>query len=531
MGRPELRGLPIGDTVIPTDDSTFRLLVEQSPDGHFILVDGVFTYLNAAALRMFGWEDSPPSRLSVLDVIHPADHERCRRNILLRQSGALRGATPYRGVRRDGDTFPIEVHTAPLGSGGGAALHGIVRDISDRQQVEDALLRTEHSGMLGRLAAGTAHDLNNLLTVIQANAEVIERSEEDAGAQAALKRILAAVRRGEQHVNQMHELGIVHAPDQQPVPLHVNALVEDVLNLTRSRWKNEAERAGVRYEISWEPGNAPPVALVPGDLRAAVVAMVFNGLDAMPSGGRLTLRTGQNEDGQTTISVEDEGAESDDSTLDDLTNLLFTTQPGQKVGLGLYLVRRVAEEAGGSLELDSLPGEGSNFVLLLPPSKEQPELPERPLSFGGVDTRSVPTVPDVPRPKTVGGRRILIVDDQADLVQVLQTILETKGFEVDIALRARDGLEHVDAVKYSVILTDLGMPDMSGWEFAASARKLQPKTPLVLMTGWAAEIDPSRLEREGIHALLPKPFRGQELLDVIAGALESRRQAAQLEPR
>jgi len=180
------------------------------------------------------------------------------------------------------------------------------------------------------------------------------------------------------------------------------------------------------------------------------------------------------------------------------------------------------------LEFDSNPGAGSGASIFLPPSSSVPDGVEPPSQFADGESRSIPTVVGPVRPKTVGGRRILIVDDQADLVQVLQAILESKGFEVDFALRAREGLDYVESIKYSVILTDLGMPDMSGWEFAADARRIQPKTPLVLMTGWAAEVQRERLEEEGIHALLPKPFRGEQLLSVIADAMESRRRSNQV---
>jgi PAS domain S-box-containing protein len=520
----------IGDPVNPTDDSTFRHLVEQAPDGHFILVDGVFTYLNSAASRMFGWGDDPPEGLSVLEVIHPDDHERCQRNILLRQSGALRGATAYRGLRRNGELFPIEVHTVPMGSGGSVALHGIIRDLSDRKEMEDALVRTEQSALISRLVAGASHDLNNLLAIIQASADVLERGALDPDAAAAVERIQKAVRRSGRKVAQMKDLGLAHIEDQDPEPLYINSLIDGVLSLTRARWKDEAERAGIRYEISWNPGAPPPVRGCSGDLQAALVALVFNAIEAMPTGGRLTIETGLTAEGEVSIRVQDEGKGIEEPTLEDLSDVFYTTQPGRKIGLGLHLVRRVAEEAGGRLELLSKLGEGSVFTLVLPASDEVPAAPEAPLRFVGVDTCSLPTVPEPARPRTVGGRRILVVDDQADLLQVLRAILEEKGFEVDAALSAREGLAFVDSIKYSVILTDLGMPDMSGWEFAAEAKKRQPRTPVILMTGWGAEVDEQRLRDEGIYALLPKPFGGKQLLDLLADAFESRRQASQAPP-
>ena len=322
-----------------TDDSTFRLLVEQSPDGHIILVDGVFTYLNAAAIRMFGWESDPPLGLTVLDVIDPVDHDRCKRNILLRQSGVLRGANRYTGVRRDGETFPIEVHTAALGSGGGAGLHGMVRDISDRQRMEDILDRSQRSGMVSRLVAGAAHDLNNLLAVIQSNAELLTRQDGGEQSAAAVERILAAVGRSEQKVAQMHELGAAVLEGGDLEVLHVNALVEDVLELTRSRWRDEADLEGISYRVSWEPGEVAPVEVVSTDLRAALVALVLRALDAMPEGGALSLSTVPAEDGWVSVRVSDSGERVPSLLADEATEEPWTVDDSSALGLGLSVVR------------------------------------------------------------------------------------------------------------------------------------------------------------------------------------------------
>jgi len=240
----------------------------------------------------------------------------------------------------------------------------------------------------------------------------------------------------------------------------------------------------------------------------------------------LTLETGATAEGECHITVIDEGDGVEEPTVDELSDVFGAIQPGGKVGLGLHLVRRVAEAAGGRLEVSRKENGDSSFGLILPPSDDSPTDPETTLRFVDGDGRAA-AVPNSVRPKTSGARRLLVVDDQADLVQVLRTILEQKGFEVDVALRGRDGLAFVEALKYSAILTDLGMPDMSGWDFTAKAKKAQPKTPIILMTGWAASIDEQRLKDEGVYALLPKPFRGKELLDLLADALESRRLASQ----
>jgi len=392
----------------------------------------------------------------------------------------------------------------------------------DRENLEElaaALVRTEQSSLIARLVVGATHDLSNLLTVIQASADLLARSATDAESVAALQRIDKSVERAGRKLVQMKGLGLAHVADELPAPLHVNPLLDEVLSLTRARWKDEAERAGVRYQVRWHPGKVAPVRAGRADLQAALVALVFNALEAMPKGGLLTFETGMTPTGTVAITVRDEGVGMADPNVHDLSDVFYTTHPGRKVGLGLHLVRRVAEESGGRLEIVSEVGEGSVCTLFLPPSNEAPENPEDSLRFPGPDTRSVPTVAGPMPADLPSGPRLLVVDDQADILQVLTAILEAKGYEVDAVLRARDGLSLADQAEYSVILTDLGMPDMSGWEFAAEVREKQPKTPVILMTGWGAEVDEQRLSDEGIFALLPKPFGGKDLLLLLNEAL------------
>ena len=189
------------------DDSTFRLLVEESPDGHFILEDGEFTYLNSAALRMFGWDEDLPTPLAVTKFVDPRDHPRLERNILLRQSGSLQGPVVYRARHRSGEIFAVEVHSVALGVGTTRTLHGTVRDVSERQVMEAELSRQGQSDMTSRLVGGTAHDLNNLLAVVQASAELLEEDSLSEGARAAVTRILDSVQDSKVKIHQLTELG------------------------------------------------------------------------------------------------------------------------------------------------------------------------------------------------------------------------------------------------------------------------------------------------------------------------------------
>lgn len=503
------------------DDGIFRFLVEHSPDGHFIVLDERFAYLNPAALAMFGYSLQEFHGLSVPDILDPSEHDRCRRNMALRAEDKLKGATTYLARRSDGTTFPIEVHGASLDFGGRRGLHGVIRDITSRRKMEDRLERLERSHLAGRLASGIAHDFNNLLAVIQANSEAVQRQlPEDQDVQAAMKRIAVAVRRGTEKVRHVRQIGGGASGGEGFRPLHVNPIVEDIIDLTRARWRDEAEAAGIHYDVRWEPGQPPACEGSVADLRAALVALVFNAMEAMPGGGPLGIRTGKSPSGGALIEVEDAGEGISASNLPRLTDAFFTTRSDRQMGLGLHLVQSVMARHGGRLEVDSAKGRGARFSLHLPAPAKLPSKPAPAPRVELLERTRLPTAEGAPRPRTRGGRSVLLVDDQPDLVQVIVSTLEERGFSVDAALNGKDAVAFAEASRYSVVLTDLAMPDMSGWEVSERIAQIQPKTPILLMTGWTADVEDERLEQHGIHGLLPKPFRADQLFEAIREALE-----------
>jgi signal transduction histidine kinase/ActR/RegA family two-component response regulator len=435
----------------------------------------------------------------------------------------LKGATSYLARRKDGSTFPIEVHAAPLDWEGRRGLFGVIRDITSRRKMEERLERLERSNLVTRLASGIAHDFNNLLAVIQSNTEVAQKESGNRTVLEALQRIRAAVQRGSEKVGHIRQMGTTREGGDEMRPLYLNPLVEEVLELTRARWADEAQANGVAYEVDWQPGLPAPTLASPSDLRAALVALVFNAIEAMPRGGRITLRTFADPDGNSVVTVRDEGEGIAPQDLPKLTDAFFTTRSDRQMGLGLHLVQQVLQRHEGRLEVDSDLGRGSAFALVLPRSAEAPSEPPPPPRDDIGKPRGEATVPERERPKTRGGRSVLLIDDQADLLQVVRTILEGKGFSVDTALSGREGVAMAEKTKYSAVLTDLGMPDITGWEVTQRVREQQPDTPVVLMTGWAADIDAERLKEHRVDALLAKPFRTDQLLATVQQVLEKKK--------
>ncbi len=495
-----------------SSDSTFRFLVEHSPDGHFLLVDGLIEYLNPAGLEMFGRDPSEFGTLRVQDVVHPSDHERVVNNVALRASGVLRGATTFLAQHKDGTTFPIEVHAVPAGVGGREGLHGVMRDITNRRKMEERLEKMERSSLISRLSAGIAHDFNNLLAIMLTNTEVALREVETTPVRDALKHIRSAGLRGSDKVRQIQAMGGTNRPTEEFRPLYLNPIVDEVLELTEPRWRDEAESRGITYSINWVPGTAPPVAGSAQDIRGALIALIFNAMEAMPTGGDIVIRATRMPSGDALVIVRDHGEGITEENFERITDPFFTTRGDREMGLGLHLVEQVLERHAGRLEVDSEPGRGSSFALVLPASSEAPAEPPAPPRE---EMTSLSSFSAMAAPAPPGARRVLLIDDQADLVTVVETILRAQGWHVDTALNGREGLALAEQRTHAIVLTDLGMPDLSGWEVAQRMAELQPETPVILMTGWAAEIDEARLEDQGITALLPKPFRTEALLKLV----------------
>jgi PAS domain S-box-containing protein len=495
-----------------SSDSTFRFLVEHSPDGHFLLIDGVIDYLNPAGLQMFGRTAEELGSLRLEDLVHASDRERVSSNVELRKSGVLRGATTFLAQRTDGSTFPIEVHAVPAGVGGRSGLHGVMRDITNRRKMEERLKKMERAGLVSRLASGIAHDFNNLLAIMLTNTEVALREAESSPVREALRHIRSAGLRGSDKVRQIQAMGGTNRPTEEFRPLYLNPIVEEVLELTEPRWRGEAESRGIRYTLDWQPGQPPPVAGSAQDLRGALIALVFNAMESMPRGGEIVIRSGRTTAGEALLTVRDFGEGVAEADFKKITDPFFTTRSDREMGLGLHLVEQVLDRHSGRLEVDSEIGRGSSFALVLPPSLDAPaEMPAPPRE----ELNSLSSFSSMAAPAPPGARSVLLIDDQADLVQVVETILRAQGWHVDTALNGRDGLAIAERGHHSIVLTDLGMPDISGWEVAQRMAELQPDTPVILMTGWAAEIDESRLEEQGITALLPKPFRTEALLKLV----------------
>jgi GAF domain-containing protein/CheY-like chemotaxis protein len=446
------------------------------------------------------------------DVVMPAE---MRRHV---EQGGLRAvlAVPLRAKRQiigvvgvadpAGRRF-TEAEVALLGTFADQAavalensrLYGDLRSaLSTVEESQQRIVQGERLRALGEMAGGVAHDFNNFLAIITGRAESLVAEASDPELRRQLRVILKVALDAGQTVRRIGDFTRMRrARPFQPVDLR--QIVEEVVEVTRSRWKDEPQARGIAYEMTLAPDATPPMAGDPSELREALTNIVFNAIDAMPEGGRLGLRTGVADD-HVFCALTDTGIGMHEDVRQRIFDPFFTTKGERGTGLGLSVVYGIVTRHGGEVQVQSAPGRGSTFTLRFPRAAEP--LP------------AAPAVPVVPAPRT---GRILVIDDEEEIASAMGELLRRDGHEVVVCHDGRSGLAQFEAAPFDLVLTDLGMPGISGWEVSRRVKACRPGTPVAMVTGWGDQIDPARTPE--VDHLLAKPFKRAEIRAVVAAAL------------
>jgi signal transduction histidine kinase len=382
-------------------------------------------------------------------------------------------------------------------------------EVAAREAAQLRAARAERLQALGQLAAGIAHDFNNVLQSVAAAAGLIDRHPGDLAAVRRWVRIATeASARGAAISRRLLAFG--RRGDLSPGPIDGGVLLEDMREMFR-------HTLGPAIEVVLlVPTGLPMLLADRGQLETVLVNLAANARDAMPDGGRLTLqaaaetvtaRPGASPAGLAAgeyvrITVADTGTGMDAVTLQRAAEPFFTTKgPGHGTGLGLPMARGFAEQSGGAFDLSSRPGEGTLVTLWLPQAAA---------GARGADADPVPA-PVLPG-RTGEGRRVLLVDDEALLREVLSEFLGEYGFSVRSAAEGGEALALLDAgTVVDVLITDLSMPGMDGLALIRAARLRRTALPAILLTGYAGEAELPAVADPGV-VLLRKPVSGADLL-------------------
>ncbi len=371
----------------------------------------------------------------------------------------------------------------------------IRRAYHELREAQSQLVQSAKLNALGEMAGGVAHDFNNILAAILGRAQLLLQGVSDEGQRRQLEIIERAALDGAQAVRRVQEFTRLRQ-DEHFEALDVKEVLQGVLDLTRSAWEAESKRRGIALAAVLDLRAGQLVAGNASELREVFTNLVLNALDAMPWGGTLTLSSAD-ADGEVCIRVSDTGVGMDAETRGHIFDPFFTTKLVKGTGLGLSVAYGIITRHHGRIEVESEPDCGSVFSVWLPAALARQAEPE------------VPS--DAPLPRL----RVLAVDDEEPVVQVLGDLLAALGQEVEIALGGAAGLERYSPERFDVVFTDLGMPGVNGWDVVQTVKSRSPDTPVVIVTGWGAQIEGGALRARGADYVIPKPFSLEDVREVL----------------
>jgi signal transduction histidine kinase len=386
----------------------------------------------------------------------------------------------------------------------------MLHTLTELQRAQEQLERTARLRALGELASGVAHDFNNLLSGILGNSQLLLFDETDSERRQMLKVIEQAAQDGAAMVRRIQEFARQREERTREL-VDLEAVVDSALAITRTRWHDLAVRDGRPIRVRRDIRRHALVIGSPAELRELLVNLIINAIDAMPRGGELTLRLDErpeyapSERRLAMMEVVDTGLGIAPELRQRIFDSFFSTKPaGQGSGLGLAICQNIANLHGGRIELDSVVGAGTTFRVLLPLDEDMPAIPTAPTP-----------------PTAVSACRVLVVDDEPAVRDVLARILRRAGHEVTAAASGEQALDLFAPGQYDLLFTDLGMPGMGGAALLSYLRARDPRLIAVVVTGWGQH-EYGRETLPGAAAVITKPFTSAQIAELVGELIGAR---------
>jgi signal transduction histidine kinase/ActR/RegA family two-component response regulator len=389
----------------------------------------------------------------------------------------------------------------------------LLKAYEDLRLTQAAVAQQDRLRVLGQMASGIAHDINNAVSPLALHtASLMER---EIGLSDRMRAYLGTVQRVTNDVAatiaRLREFYREREPESAMHSVDLNAVVRETLELTRARWADMPQQRGLTISARLElDEKLPPVMGHDSELREALTNLIFNAVDALPQGGEILLRTrtAATNPPRVVLEVTDNGAGMDERTVQRCMEPFFTTKGERGTGLGLAMVFGTIKRHAANIDIESVPGKGTTMRLEF--SQTGP--------LGG--SAPAAETASVPQPM-----RLLIIDDDPFVLDSMRMVLELDGHTVVLANGGREGVEAFRQARdrnetFAVVITDLGMPHMNGNQVASAVKALSSSTPVILLTGWGQRLrkgDEQAGDTDGnIDMVLPKPPQLDELRAALA---------------
>jgi signal transduction histidine kinase/ActR/RegA family two-component response regulator len=378
--------------------------------------------------------------------------------------------------------------------------------LQELKQAQDQIVQAEKLRAMGEMASGVAHDFNNVLAVVLGNIQLLLHQLDHLSPEEVregLKVIERSSKDGAETIRRIQEFTGVRR-DREFITLSLNEIITEVVNITQPRWRDQTQKKGIQVGLTTQLGDIPMIMGNPSELREVLTNIVFNAVDAMPKGGELTITTQPQAEDWVEVRIADTGIGMTEEVKRRVFDPFFTTKGVTNSGLGMSVSYGIIKRHGGEILIESELGKGTNFVIHLPTGYGEEEA----------------VVKEVTPVKESRQARILVIDDEHSVRDVLARILKTKGHQVVVASDGEEGIERFRCEPFDLVFTDLGMPKLSGWEVGKTIKAINPKVPIAMITGWGVELDRQKLSENGIDLSIAKPFNFDQVINLVSEAME-----------
>ncbi len=504
-----------------------RLILDTALDAVVTLdEDGNIIGWNSQAERMFGWSREEIIGQQVVSTIIPpkyrdAHPQGIQHYLTSEVSAILNKRIELSGLHRDGHEFPLELAITAVQSQGKTIISGFLRDLTERRQTEEALLKSEEQRRqaqkmeaMGTLAGGIAHDFNNILSAIIGYTELaMTQIEVGSPVLPRLQEVLRAGYRAKNLVRQI--LTFSRRNESGKKVMHLQPIVEEALNLLRASLPST-----ISLQAELQPISAPVLADAT-QIHQVVMNLGANAEYAMrPMGGRLTVKLDEVAVDGTTASfvqglhvgpyirlkVADSGQGMSPNVTKRIFDPFFTTKDvGEGTGMGLAVIHGIVTSHGGVIRVDSQKGMGTTFTIYFPCSS-------LPVAVQQVPSRS----PSYCRKGTV-----MFVDDEVSIAKWAKDMLEGMGYMVIVFTSGPEALQAFkeNPDQFDILVTDQTMPGMTGELLARQVMSMRPGFPVILCSGFSYTMNEDKALAMGLRAYLPKPVLMGDMAQALQVAL------------
>jgi PAS domain S-box-containing protein len=491
---------------IKESEEKYRTVIEGAHDGICLIgMDQRIKYANKRMEEIQGYPQEELIGMDFRDFLDEESKQLMADRYLRRQKGEkLSPRFELVVFRKDGEIRNVEINARVVKDREGNFNYIVfTKDITEKKKMEEQLLQTEKLRALAEMASGVAHDFNNALASILGNAQLLLFTVKDEEVKESLKVIEKVAKDSARTVRRLQDFTRkrVH---QELFMVDVNSIIKDSIEITKPKWKDEVQSRGNRIEIVLNLEEISTVSGSPSELREVITNMIFNAVEAMPEGGKIEIQTFQKRK-KVFIQISDTGMGIAEEVKKKIFEPFFTTKSFSNTGLGLSMSYGIIKRFGGEIGVESKVGHGTTFTIILPIGGEGKE-------------EAIP-------PSTIKkGRkaRILVIDDEEFVRDILSRTLAQVNHQVTLAEDGEKGIQLFKEGKFDMVLTDLGMPGMSGWEVCRTIKELSPQTPVGMITGWGTEMSRTKMEEYGLDFIISKPFDFNQILNMVADTMESK---------